>query len=248
MTGKQENDKQGRHVADAEAAAVLGGEADAAVTGVSATEDADVAASGEAADDSGLTGSAGSPAAAATSTDPSEGAARDFASIEDEIESEDTAAAEATVDAGEPVEQGPATTLEDTLLEDLRRLTAEFANYRKRTQEQEQLQKERALARALGALLPVLDDLDRAEQHGDLAEGGQFHAVAQKLRTIVAKLGLTGFGVKGEPFDPAIHEGIARVPVAGAEEETVLDVIERGYRLGDVELRPAKVAVAVADG
>ena len=61
------------------------------------------------------------------------------------------------------------------------------------------------------------------------------------------KFGVVSFGDKGDPFDPQIHEAIAQVPVPGTESPTVLDVIERGYRIGDVELRPAKVAVAVGE-
>ena len=95
----------------------------------------------------------------------------------------------------------------------------------------------------------MLDDLDRAEAHGDLVEGSAFLTIAQKIRATVEKQGLESFGEKGEPFDPQQHEAIAQVPVPGSETETVLDVVERGYRIGLVELRPAKVAVAVsADG
>ena len=138
---------------------------------------------------------------------------------------------------------------ENPYLEDLRRLTAEYANYRKRTEANAQLEKQRAVAAAVTPLLTVLDDLDRAEQHGDLVEGSAFFTIAQKLRGTMERLGVESYGEKGEPFDPQLHEAIAQVPVPGTEQQTVLDVIERGYRVGDVELRPAKVAVAVgADG
>lgn len=134
-------------------------------------------------------------------------------------------------------------------LDDLRRLSAEYANYRKRTEANAELERRRAMAAAVTPLLGVLDDFDRAEQHGDLVEGSAFATIAQKVRGSMERLGLESFGVAGEPFDPSLHEAIARVPVAGTEEPTVLEVIERGYRVGDVELRPAKVAVAVgADG
>ncbi|MGD9607570.1 MAG: nucleotide exchange factor GrpE [Leucobacter sp.] len=134
-------------------------------------------------------------------------------------------------------------------LEDLRRLSAEYANYRKRTEANAEVEKQRATAAAISGLLPVLDDLDRAEQHGDLEEGTAFATIAQKIRGVLERMGVEAFGEKGEPFDPQIHEAIAQVPVPGTEEPTVLDVIERGYRIGIVELRPAKVAVAVgADG
>ena len=138
---------------------------------------------------------------------------------------------------------------ENPYLEDLRRLTAEYANYRKRTEDNRELDVQRAKAQVIEPLLGVLDDLDRAEQHGDLVEGSAFLTIAQKIRATLEKQGLESFGEKGEPFDPQRHEAIAQVPVPGAESDTVLDVIERGYRIGLVELRPAKVAVAVnADG
>lgn len=134
-------------------------------------------------------------------------------------------------------------------LDDLRRLTAEYANYRKRTENNRQVEFQRTKASVIEPLLTILDDLDRAEQHGDLTEGSAFLAVAQKIRATLVKQGLEAFGEKGDPFDPQHHEAIAQVPVPGTEEHTVLDVVERGYRIGLVELRPAKVAVAVgADG
>lgn len=158
--------------------------------------------------------------------------------------------------SGEAQDAGPAEAAEESdgeeasdHLEDLRRLSAEYANYRKRTEANAEVEKQRATAAAIGGLLPVLDDLDRAEQHGDLEEGTAFATIAQKIRGVLERMGVEAFGEKGEPFDPQIHEAIAQVPVPGTEEPTVLDVIERGYRIGIVELRPAKVAVAVgADG
>src|SRR5690606_27364462 len=106
-----------------------------------------------------------------------------------------------------------------------------------------------AQAAVVTPLISVLDDLDRAEKHGDLEEGSAFATIAQKIRTTLERLGLEGFGEAGEAFDPQHHEAIAQVPVPGTTEHTVLEVVERGYRIGDVELRPAKVAVAVgADG
>ena len=138
---------------------------------------------------------------------------------------------------------------ENPYLDDLRRLTAEYANYRKRTEANAAIEKQRAIAAAVTPMLTVLDDLDRAEKHGDLAEGSAFATIAQKIRGTFERLGVQSFGEAGEPFDPQLHEAIAQVPVPGTEQQTVLDVIERGYRIGEVELRPAKVAVAVgADG
>jgi len=134
---------------------------------------------------------------------------------------------------------------ENEYLEDLRRLTAEFANYRKRTEDNRELERQRAVAAVVSSLLPVLDDFDRAEKHGDLTEGSAFQAIAQKMRGIVERTGLTSFGEDGEAFDPNRHEAISQVPTPGIEEAVVLEVFERGYRIGDVELRAAKVVVAV---
>ncbi|MFA5606461.1 MAG: nucleotide exchange factor GrpE [Leucobacter sp.] len=181
---------------------------------------------------------------------PQEGSSDEGLTVEDILNSEQNAAASAADQAGEAAEAvDPLQDEENPYLEDLRRLTAEYANYRKRTEANAELEKQRATATVVMPLLPVLDDLDRAEQHGDLVEGSAFTTIAQKIRGSLERLGLQAFGEKGEPFDPQVHEAIAQVPVPGTEEETVLDVVERGYRLGEVELRPAKVAVAVgADG
>lgn len=130
-------------------------------------------------------------------------------------------------------------------LADLKRLTAEYANYRRRTEEQRQVEIERAKGEAAKALLPVLDDLDRAEKHGDLGEGTPFTAIAEKVRSVSERMGVTAYGVAGETFDPQQHEAIFQVPTPGVETATVLEVVETGYRLGSIELRPAKVVVAV---
>jgi len=134
---------------------------------------------------------------------------------------------------------------EHALLNDLKRLTAEYANYRRRTEEQRHVEIARAKGEAAKGLLPVLDDLDRAQQHGDLVEGSPFFVIAEKVRTVVERLGVTAYGAKGDAFDPQQHEAIFQQPTPGATSSTVLDVVEVGYRLGDVELRPAKVVVAV---
>ncbi|PVE98354.1 nucleotide exchange factor GrpE [Microbacterium sp. TPD7012] len=135
--------------------------------------------------------------------------------------------------------------LESTLLNDLKRLQAEYANYRRRTEEQRQIESERAKGEAAKGLIPVLDDLDRAAQHGDLVEGTPFAVIADKVRVVVERLGVVSYGEKGEEFDPQRHEAIFQQPTPGATKTTVLEVVEVGYRLGDIELRPAKVVVAV---
>jgi molecular chaperone GrpE len=91
----------------------------------------------------------------------------------------------------------------------------------------------------------VLDDLDRAEKHGDLTEGSAFALIAEKVRGVVERLGVQSYGAAGDPFDPQHHEAVFQQPTPGTSEPTILEVVETGYRLGDVELRPAKVVVAV---
>ncbi|MET0812870.1 MAG: nucleotide exchange factor GrpE, partial [Microbacterium sp.] len=130
-------------------------------------------------------------------------------------------------------------------LADLKRLTAEYANYRRRTEEQREVEIERAKGAAAKGLVPVLDDLDRAEKHGDLEAGSPFAAIAEKVRAVAERMGVTAYGVAGETFDPQQHEAIFQVPTPGATESTVVEVVEVGYRLGSIELRPAKVVVAV---
>jgi molecular chaperone GrpE len=131
------------------------------------------------------------------------------------------------------------------LLLDLKRLQAEYANYRRRTEEQREVEIARAKGSVAAGLLPVLDDLDRAEKHGDLTEGSPISAIADKLRAVVTRLGVETYGVAGERFDPQQHEAIFHAPnPGGVEDGTILDVVEVGYRLGTIELRPAKVVVA----
>ncbi|MET1019370.1 MAG: nucleotide exchange factor GrpE [Microterricola sp.] len=130
-------------------------------------------------------------------------------------------------------------------LADLKRVTAEYANYRKRTEANREVERERAVGSAVSVLLPVLDDLDRAEKHGDLEGDSPFATIAAKLRAGVEKLGLSTVGTVGEPFDVAVHEAIFQQPTPGVEVETVADVVEKGYYLGSTLLRPAMVVVQV---
>jgi molecular chaperone GrpE len=124
---------------------------------------------------------------------------------------------------------------------DLQRVTAEYANYRKRVDRD----REQVIAAAKGTvvteLLTVLDDLDRARAHGDLV--GSFGTVADKLTGSLRKLGLEPLGAEGDPFDPAVHEAVQFGTSTEVSEPTVTAVFRSGYTLGGRLLRPAVVVV-----
>lgn len=127
------------------------------------------------------------------------------------------------------------------------RAEAELANFRTRVERDRQANREAVVAEVIRSLLPAIDDLDRAEAHGDL-EGSPLELVAQKLRSGFERFGVRRVGEVGEVFDPSIHEAIAQLPSPDATEQTVADVLEVGYALGDRLVRPAKVAVRVPQG
>jgi len=128
---------------------------------------------------------------------------------------------------------------------DLQRVTAEYANYRKRVDRDRLAVREQALANVLNALLPVLDDIGRAREHGELVGG--FKSVAESLESAVTKLGLTSFGTEGEPFDPTVHEALTHSYSADVAEPTCVHILQPGYMVGERILRPARVAVAEPD-
>ena len=131
-------------------------------------------------------------------------------------------------------------------LGDLQRLQAEFVNYRRRVDRDRDVAKETAIAGVLEALLPVLDDVHLARQHGDL-ESGPFAAIAEKLEAVLERFGLVRYGEAGEAFDPEVHEALMRTEAELAEgttTTTVVQVLQPGYRSGDRVLRAARVAVA----
>lgn len=134
---------------------------------------------------------------------------------------------------------------EAELLSDLKRVNAEYANYRRRTEDNREVEKERATGNVLNALLPVLDDLDLAEKHGDLEGDSAFAQIASKLRLSVERLGLAKFGAEGDAFDHNQHEAIFQQPSQDVKTETIVDVVQTGYFVGDSLLRAAKVVVAV---
>ncbi|BAU31003.1 nucleotide exchange factor GrpE [Microcella alkaliphila] len=122
------------------------------------------------------------------------------------------------------------------------RAEAELANFRTRVERDRAANREAVIAEVIRTLLPAIDDLDRAAQHGDL-EGSPLDLVAQKLRTGFEKYGLRKVGEVGEVFDPNFHEAIVQLPKPDVTANEVGDVIEVGYALNDRLIRPAKVAV-----
>ncbi|MFF0091510.1 nucleotide exchange factor GrpE [Streptomyces canus] len=125
---------------------------------------------------------------------------------------------------------------------DLQRLQAEFQNYRRRVERDRITVKEIAIANLLTELLPVLDDIGRAREHGELLGG--FKSVAESLETVAAKMGLQQFGKEGEPFDPTIHEALMHSYAPDVTETTCVAILQPGYRFGERTIRPARVAVA----
>jgi molecular chaperone GrpE len=133
---------------------------------------------------------------------------------------------------------------EAELLADLQRLQAEFVNYKNRVERDRDVARNNAIAEVIRAFLPALDDLTRAENHGDL-DGSPFAAVVTKLRNAGDKFGLKAFGAKGDKFDPELHNALVQTPNNEVTETVVADVVEPGFMLGDRLLRPAMVAVFI---
>lgn len=158
-------------------------------------------------------------------------------------ESEATAASDAPADP-EVVEPVPPSA-EEQLAErtaDLKRLQAEFINYKRRVDRDRVLIKAQAEANVLRSLLTVLDDIGRAAGHGEL-EGG-FKAVADSLQQAVKGHRLEAFGLKGDEFDPRLHEALFHAGESADVDTTTVDsVIRKGYRVGDEVIRHAQVSV-----
>jgi molecular chaperone GrpE len=145
--------------------------------------------------------------------------------------------------AGEPAPAGDAKVAE--LTADLQRITAEYANYRKRVERDRELIREMAVGNVLSDLLPILDDVDRAREHGELE--GAFRVVGESLESIATKIGLERFGTAGDPFNPAEYEALTSEPDPEITEPTVARVLQPGYRFAGRVLRPARVSVAGTD-
>ncbi|WP_411699949.1 nucleotide exchange factor GrpE [Conyzicola sp.] len=129
---------------------------------------------------------------------------------------------------------------------DMLRAQAELVNFRTRVERDRVANRESVIAEVIRSLLPALDDLTRAEKHGDLV-GSPLELVAAKLHAAFERYGLRSVGEKDEVFDPHFHEAVVQLPTPGATAQTVADVIEPGYALGERLIRAAKVAVSVPE-
>jgi len=141
----------------------------------------------------------------------------------------------------EVVEPGQEADSVATLTSDLQRLQAEYANYRKRVERDRAVAHESAVGAVLTELLALLDDVDRAEQHGELSGG--FKAVADQLNSITSRIGLEKYGTEGEAFDPQIHEALMHDESADVAVATASKILQPGYKYKERILRPARVAV-----
>ncbi|GHD81284.1 molecular chaperone GrpE [Salinibacterium amurskyense] len=193
-------------------------------------------------------------------SDPETGdvSASDSAAAEESAAAEGQPAAEDAADAASDAEKAPDELSEEDqrlleeasrdlvaeMREQMLRAQAELVNFRTRVERDRVANREAVIADVVRSMLPALDDLDRADKHGDILEGTPIALVAQKINSSFERFGLRKIGEKGEPFDPAFHEAVVHLNDPEATENTIADVIEPGYILGERVVRAAKVAVS----
>jgi molecular chaperone GrpE len=151
--------------------------------------------------------------------------------------SEDITVEEVVTEAAPDQEIDPVA----VLTADLQRLQAEYANYRKRVERDRALAHELAIGSVLAEFLSVIDDIDRAEAHGELSGG--FKSVADQISTITTRIGLEKYGTEGETFDPNIHEALMHETSTEVAVPTMTKILQPGYKFKDRILRPARVTV-----
>ena len=152
----------------------------------------------------------------------------------------ESAAAQNSGDASKEAPENSSDKVSE-LTADLQRITAEYANYRKRVDRDRELIRDMSTSVALEQLIPILDDISRAREHGDLT--GTFSTVADALSTVTKRLGLVEFGKVDEDFDPSIHEALSSMEDENVETQKVGTVAQVGYKVGERILRPARVIV-----
>jgi molecular chaperone GrpE len=172
--------------------------------------------------------------------DPETGAVREPTPAADDTPAHDPAALGA---APVHAELEAALAVAAERLEDLQRLQAEYVNYRKRVERDRLVARDQTVFAIVDALLGVLDDVDLARQHGELADG-PFAAIADKLETALGRFGWERYGATGEPFDPNHHEALMHALSPDVDQPTVVQVLQPGHRVGERIVRAARVAVA----
>ncbi|RYV50961.1 nucleotide exchange factor GrpE [Pengzhenrongella frigida] len=182
--------------------------------------------------------------------DPETGAANEPAPV-----SGDSSSGEFDVDplegldfepAGADAELIGAVALAEERLSDLQRVQAEYVNYRRRVERDRSVARDQAVSQVLEALIPALDDIDLARQHGEL-EGTPFAAIAEKLEATLTRFGWERYGAIGEVFDPQVHEALMHQHSDDVTEPTVSLVMQPGHRVAGRVVRAARVAVADPD-
>ena len=168
-----------------------------------------------------------------------------FADIVDGV---DIDADQPAADSQAPEEMSREAQLEALLAErteDLQRLQAEYVNYKRRVDRDRALSRQSGVDKVITDLMPVLDSIAMARQHGEV-EGG-FKLVVDELEKVANTHGLSSFGEVGDAFDPNLHEALMQMPMEGVTVTSVSQVMQPGYKLGDRVLRPARVAVSDPD-
>ncbi|MHA7279551.1 nucleotide exchange factor GrpE [Arthrobacter sp. MDT2-2] len=184
---------------------------------------------------------AGAPAAEESAAGGQAGPAGD-ASEGDALAQAEAILNEAGADGG----TDPTVDVVAELRNDLLRLQAEYVNYRRRVERDRDVARDQAVIGVINSLMPVLDDIDAARQHGDLAEG-PFAAIAGKLENVLKTYELTRIDEVGVAFDPNIHEALIQQPSADVQADSVSQILRAGYRKGERVLRAAQVIVAVPE-
>lgn len=139
-----------------------------------------------------------------------------------------------------------AVALAEERLSDLQRVQAEYVNYRRRVERDRAVARDQAVSQVLEALIPALDDLELARQHGEL-EGTPFAAIAEKVEASLTRFGWERYGAIGEVFDPQVHEALMHQHSDDVTEPTVSLVMQPGHRVAGRVVRAARVAVADPD-
>lgn len=182
--------------------------------------------------------------------DPETGAVREPAAVAGDEPSADAEADPlAGLDfepAGGDVDLLGGHALAEERLADLQRVQAEYVNYRRRVERDRSVARDQAVSDVLEAMIPVLDEIELARQHGEL-EGTPFASIAEKLETSLARFGWERYGAVGEAFDPQVHEALMHQHSDEVSEPTVSLVMQPGHRVGGRVVRAARVAVADPD-